>query len=105
MNITDIVIAKKLAGSGGGGGGSSDLTTATLTLVNAPVPGTINAPAIFGSAATFSVGTNFNTITVILYKGMADVDFGGEEVTVSGNLFYDEDEEIYYMTGDGTAEF
>ena len=37
MNITDIVIAKKLAGSGGGGGGgSSDFSTAevTITLVN-----------------------------------------------------------------------
>ena len=32
MNITDIVIAKKLAGSGGGGGGSSDFSTAPLTV-------------------------------------------------------------------------
>ena len=108
MNITDIVIAKKLAGGSGGGGGSSDFSTAEVT-----IDGIITDPANVytmpfvdpdyvedGCVGDYVYAREDPyTLLVPLYQGKCSI-FVGEDIVNSGNALYDADNSIVTITGD-----
>lgn len=74
MNITDILIARSLAGGGGGGGG--DFSTMSVTLVNNTSDQysiMIRGACLDGDAITYEYGfgdpESVNTVEFINYKG------------------------------------
>ena len=94
-------------GSGGGGGG--DFTTATLTYTGTPngdyVPLAIDVPDynLLGSyGKLFSMLES--PVTVILYKGKAYAELSSVQ-SISGDITYDSDMNMYIITGDCTVNF
>lgn len=91
----------------GGGGGSSDFSTATLTLNGKHPPiGQNLLPTLLvdpehGLAGAYG-STNWTSspYTVILYKGKAYAVL--PQGTTSGGIVYDEEMEVYVITGDCT---
>ena len=114
MDIVDIAIAKKLAGSGGGGGGSSDFSTAEVTFNSLDEYGGLvlfPLPCVdFESNETFVGGRlvdyDESKYTCILYKNKATVSLTrdyvtlGDMVSVEGNATYDVDNTVLTITGD-----
>ena len=90
-----------------GGGGSSDFSTATLTLNGKHPPiGQNLLPTLLvdpehGLAGAYgSTNASSSPYTVILYKGKAYAVL--PQGTTSGGIVYDEDMEMYVITGDCT---
>lgn len=90
---------------GGGGGGGGDFTTAEVTLKTESGPASVFVPyanADFASAQ-YSLESE-TTLTVILYKGVAEIWSADVEVySVSENGTIDDG--IAYITGDCTVTF
>ena len=90
MNITDILIAKKLAGGGGGGGGSSDFSTAEVTIVYS---GTTTEDSIElngnvldsnrGVIAGITLNDGTNSFTIVLYKNKPVLIYDYDELIIS----------------------
>ena len=90
-----------------GGGGSSDFSTATLTVNGNLSPTGLNLlPTLlvdpeYGLAGAYGSTNGLSSpFTVILYKGKAYADL--PQGKTSGGIVYDEDIEMYVITGDGT---
>ena len=96
MNITDIVIAKKLAGSGGGGG-SSDFSTAEVTVVNTLSGGCSSKGAFAFDEETLTENAasagdyifpaeETAKVALILYKGNGVIYIDEDVAETSGNI-------------------
>lgn len=84
---------------------ASDFSTATLTVTGGPItnstiPALLVDPENDIEGAYGSTNGLTSPITVILYKGKAYADL--PQGTVTGGIVYDEDIEMYVITGDGT---
>ena len=102
MSIFDMLLANAMGESGGGGGGgSSDFSTAEVTVIDGADWLSLAVPCLLNNiAAPFhSAGSSF---TAILYKGVAVMPANEYIASVSGNITFDEDEEVYFITGDCT---
>lgn len=110
MNITDIVIAKKLAGSGGGGGG--DFSTVAVTIINnlseAVVPDEPEPVLIEGEffAAPIGAGANSSkTWNMVAYQGKALILFPPiYNISIEGDAEANEDI-LVTISGDCTLTF
>lgn len=114
MNITDIVIAKALAGGGGGGGGGGgDFSTAKVTFTNTSLTDNclVYIPNYYydeeyeegGAEYSFLVSPgDSQTIDMILYKGTGvfEIPFGTVNATTGGIEVFSG---YGTVTGDGTV--
>lgn len=87
---------------GGGGGGDSDFSTAEVTVNNSGAGYLFNVPVILNNAMAVPFVADAASFTVILYKGTAIMGGNPSIGSVSGDITYDEEEEIYLITGDCT---
>ena len=91
------------SGGGGGGGGSSDFSTAKVTISGTIFPSNIN---IVVCAANFGIFTYTNaengTYDVPLYQGRSMLEAVYEQVSISGDIIYDDDMGMFIVTGDCT---
>ena len=91
------------------GGGGGDFTTAQVTIVMGSQNtegGSVPMVAINQSDEISYVSmdaTNPGTFQAVLYKGKQVLDNGLQSIeSVSGNITYDDEDEIYIITGDCT---
>lgn len=94
----------------GGGGGSGDFTTANVT-VTADFGAKYYLPIMGDAGITVAyeaTAPGGEQCVVPLYNGKAfcSLDYeSGTQVTCTGNINYDEEEDVYVITGDGTMYF
>ena len=109
-NGTDIDIAQyataDVAVEGGGGG---DFSTAEVTVTDLGLYHIAASHVLVdeeyglegSSGDIFSSGTSPETFTIILYKGKGYLATNAPVQSMSGNITYDEDLELYVVTGNG----
>lgn len=112
MNFYDILLARALCCNGGeesGGSGSCDFSTAQVTIVTGSKSldgGVVRIIAIddrYDEIKTINMNAaEPGTYSVVLYKGKQVLDDVESIESVSGNITYDGEDEIYIITGDCT---
>lgn len=90
-------------GGGSGGGGSSDFSTATVTLINETKLGLTLAHIDNTTGIEPEMGQS-GEYEVVLYKGKAVGLFTSpnRNLSVTGDISYDDDDGTIFITGDGT---
>ena len=93
-----------------GGGGSSDFSTAEVTLDNTYGTDTLffNAPIIVNDELGYlNDGVEAGetaTVTIPLYKGKSIDIYPINGYEIIGNVSYDSEKEVYFITGDATIQ-
>lgn len=91
---------------GGGGGGDSDFSTATVTINNTVENSSIGVLCSYivndDILSSDSVSYGTKQITMILYKGSAELSIDADEITSTSGDIEETDDLTYSVTGDCT---